>query len=103
MIVSRACFEIRHLVAAPATLWVLWQFIAIMWMMRNLPKVVVYPFGVAFLLQDAIYNMLAGSFIFWERPREILFTDRVKRHLVDSDCPASRFAVVLNYFDPGHV
>ena len=99
----RVSFEIRHLIAAPFTLLMLAQFIPLMWVEHRIPKPVFYVIGLPFVLQDVIYNIVIGSFIFWERPQEWLFTDRLKRMANDRPGPAARFAAVLNFFDEGHV
>ena len=36
--------------------------------------------GVPFVLADVLFNVVIGSFIFWELPREWLFTTRLSRH-----------------------
>jgi hypothetical protein len=100
---SRVGFEIRHLIAAPFTLLMLVQFIVLFTLKRYVPKPVFYVLGFPFLIQDIVYNVVIGSFIFMERPKEWIFTDRIKRHVQDPDCPSHRFALVLNRFDEGHV
>lgn len=74
-------------------------------MARFLPRklVVVLAFLTGFILADILYNLTIGSFLFWEWPREWLFTSRLKR-LHDADVNAAqRFIVVLNTLEPGHV
>lgn len=100
---SRVGFEIRHLIAAPITLVMLVQFIILFRIKRYVPKPVFYVLGIPFYIQDVIYNVVIGSFIFNERPQEWIFTDRIKRHVSDPDAPAHRFALVLNRYDEGHV
>lgn len=39
-----------------------------------------YTYGTAFLVIDVLYNWTIGTFIWWERPREWVFTERLQRH-----------------------
>lgn len=71
------------------------------------------PLIVIILVLDVLFNFTAGTLIFRELPRALLFTDRVKRHYRDvtrkgkpqgSDYRAAeRWARRLNWIDPGHV
>ena len=58
---------------------------------------------------DIAFNLTRGTIIFRELPRELLFTDRVKRHCQDSASnsewrykKACAWRDVLNAIDPGH-
>lgn len=42
-------------------------------------KVIAYPWLAVGLLVDALFNIVVGSIVFAERPREFLFTTRVSR------------------------
>lgn len=44
-------------------------------------KLFAYPLVVIGVLADFIYNVLVGSILFLEPPREWLLTTRLKRHL----------------------
>jgi len=102
---NRTLFEIRHMIAAPVTLFLLAWFALYAALNTFLPRklVVVLAFLTGFVLADVLYNLTVGSFLFWERPKEWLFTDRLKR-LHDADVHAvDRFVVVLNSLDEGHV
>lgn len=74
------------------------------------------PIVVPFLLLDIGFNVVWGSIIFRERPKELLFTQRVQRHydeakrrvaageLLESEHEAAlRWALRLNSVDPGHI
>jgi hypothetical protein len=103
---ARSWFEIRHMIAAPATLILLFQFVLVVWLDRQIPRALTYVRAVVtvfFVIQDVFYNLVFGTFLFLEWPREWLFTARIKRHLRDPDCPSHRFALVLNHFDRDHV
>lgn len=58
---------------------------------------------------DFIFNVLVATVIFVELPRELLFTDRVKRHVTKGNKRQYRFKLAqyfkrtLNKIDPGHV
>lgn len=73
-------------------------------------RVVYYTIGWilvwAFLIADFLFNVIIGSIIFIELPREILFTSRLKRKKregsVDEQAIARRICATLNLFDPGH-
>jgi len=102
---NRTLFEVRHMIAAPFTLAMLAWFAFYALLAEVLPRrvVVVIAFLTGFVLADVIYNWTVGTFLFWELPREWLFTDRLKR-LHDADVHAvDRFVVVLNSLDEGHV
>lgn len=102
---DRTWFEVRHLAAAPVTLCILAWFAFYAWLATFLPRwlVVAIAFLTGFVLADVIYNLTVGSFLFWERPKEWLFTSRLQR-LHDADVSATqRFVVVLNSLEPGHV
>ncbi|PIY28409.1 MAG: hypothetical protein COZ09_10190 [Comamonadaceae bacterium CG_4_10_14_3_um_filter_60_42] len=101
-------FEIRYLIVAPVTLALLVYF---MGLFRAKPAVDRYkvlwiiaaPFVVVFLVMDALYQLIIGTWLFLERPRDILFTGRLKRLDEAGDCRVDRFKRTLNEIDPGHV
>jgi hypothetical protein len=66
----------------------------------------IYPLAAAFILLDVLFNLIIGSFVFLERPREFLFTDRLKRHKAGPDGDYKEFAIyickIMNRYDPGH-
>lgn len=66
----------------------------------------IYPFVFLFLLVDFLYNLIIGSFLFMEFPREWLFTSRVERHKLFSDGITQDFAIyackLMDKYDPGH-
>ena len=93
------------MVAAPITLLVLAWFSFYAWLNTFMPRqvVVAIAFLTGFVFVDVLYNVTVGTFLFWERPRELLFTSRLQR-LHDADVSATqRFVVVLNTLEPGHV
>jgi len=100
---TRPAFEWCYLIAAPVTLWLLLQFSFYAMLDRFLPRWLVVVLALPFIVQDVIYNLLIGSLLFWEWPREWLFTDRLKRHDRLGSYGVDRFAVTLNALDPGHV
>lgn len=65
-----------------------------------------YIIGAPFMFLNAAFNATCGSFIFWELPREIFFTDRLKRHKAGDNADRRRVAEMLcremNKADPGH-
>ena len=71
-------FELRYLICAPATLALLVQFIILIWLEKRI-KPLYYVYGIPFVIQDVIYNVVAGTLMFLEPPREWMFTTRLKR------------------------
>ena len=93
--------------------WVL--YVAIMSFKRHkdemgtVAKAIAYPLLVIGLISDFLFNVTWGSVIFLELPRELLMTDRLKRHIGDHkkdwrDRNANWFCKeFLNVYDPsGH-
>lgn len=70
-------------------------------------KVPVYVAIPIFLVADFLFNVLWGTVIFRELPRELLFTYRLKRHWRGGDKRQKRRAQpwvqLVNLIDPGHV
>lgn len=66
----------------------------------------IYPFALIFLVLDFLYNIFIGSFLFLEFPKELLFTERLKRHKESSNKEYRDFAKyscwLLSRHDPGH-
>lgn len=63
--------------------------------------------GLPFLIADIAFNLIFGSFIFWERPKEWLFTTRLSRWKeADRTTEGYRLANELCYqlskIDPNH-
>lgn len=65
------------------------------------------PLVVVVIVLDVVFNVIYGTVIYRETPREWLFTTRTKRHLNNSIGhqfeAAKRWAYRLNAIDPGHV
>lgn len=59
------------------------------------------------LVVDFLFNVVFGTIIFRERPRELTFTKRVKRNLTSTDrrrmTKARDWQMKLNKIMPGHV
>lgn len=94
-------FEIRYLIAAPVTLFMLVQFIGLAWLDKHLPRWAFAHLIVIFVIEDVLYNATVGWFLFGTPPRQWLFTDRLKQMGVVYE--RERFAIVLNHYDEGHV
>lgn len=67
-------------------------------------KIFAYPWAVLFLFMDVAFNLVVGTIIFLEPPREWLFTARVSR-LNDGDDWRGKLATflctqLLDPFDP---
>lgn len=64
------------------------------------------PFFIVALIMDVLFNLIIGTFYFREIPRELLFTDRCKRHIKGSGVQLRRATFVCSYllnpFDEGH-
>ena len=93
-------FEVFYIITAPITFFMLVQFAALAWI-DNRAHWLFRLLAALFIVQDVIYNATVGTLLFWERPREWLFTDRLKRW--GDDWRVDRFKRVLNRLDPGHV
>lgn len=61
------------------------------------------PWGLGFLVLDILFNVTFGSLIWWERPRELVYTARLKRKVKERAVGADWQASILNMLDPGHV
>ncbi len=70
-------------------------------------KVNILPWAVIGLALDVAFNLVAGTLMFAEVPREWLFTSRAERHFRHSDGwrlkLAQWWAVTLNTFDRTHI
>ena len=66
--------------------------------------------AIIFILTDIAYNVTIGSFIFWEWPRQLLFTDRLEDHKYgvapnsteESKRLGIKYCKLLGKYDPGH-
>lgn len=94
-------YEIRYLLVAPLSLFLLLQFILLAWLDKRLPRWAFSPLIVVFVAQDVAYNLSIATWLFWERPQEWLVTTRLKRMVEDPRI--ERVALVLNHYDEGHV
>lgn len=67
----------------------------------------IYPYLAIGVLLDVLFNVIYGSWIFREIPKEFLFTNRVKRHVKESKGSrldtANRWKKKMNIIMPGHV
>jgi hypothetical protein len=66
-------------------------------------RVMLWPLALIGLVLDVAFNVVFGSIMFREIPRELLFTSRVQRHAAAGSALALWWARQLNQFDPGHV
>ena len=97
-------YEIRYLIASPLLLALYVQYVAV-YRLRNsrwtLPLAVIWvPLGLAFAAQNIAFNAVVGSFIFWERPRQWFFSDRIRASTPDRQ---ERYKRLLNPHDKGHI
>lgn len=65
------------------------------------------PLVMVVILVDVVFNVIWGSIIYKETPKEFLFTTRTKRHLKESKGKRLASALVwkrrLNAIDPNHI
>jgi hypothetical protein len=86
-----------------------WSFVAIMHAksardrLSRYWKVMLWPLVVIGLVLDVAFNVVFGSLMFLELPRELLFTSRCQRHAHKGSRLALWWAKQLNAFDPGHI
>lgn len=70
-------------------------------------KMILSPVTFIFLFVDMIFNLIVGTFVFFELPRELYFSCRVTRLCFDGTVHqkplALRIAGVLNATDPNHI
>lgn len=54
---------------------------------------------------DCFFNIFRGTFIFKELPKELLFTDRIQRHVDDGDWSTKtiKWVKILNTGEAGHI
>lgn len=74
--------------------------LSLFWLVNVLPWAAV---GIAL---DIVFNATAGTLMFFELPRQLMFTSRVKKHKNDEDWRgdiARWWQKQLNQIDPGHV
>jgi hypothetical protein len=68
-----------------------------------------YPAAAVMIPLDISFNLTWGSYIFQERPHELTFSGRVRRHLrhdtptIDHYLAAVQWGVELNSRWPGHI
>jgi len=56
-----------------------------------------------FLVLNALYNIIIGTFIWLDLPRELAYTQRITRYVKQGDKLAKWIAITLNEADPNHV
>lgn len=101
----------------PLYLWLFWGvFVLVMGLYRAylnkrltpLTKVLAAPFLGVGAIMDVVCNMTVASLVFAEVPHEMLVTQRLKRHMMDTGGVRKTIAlwvcsVLLDPFDPtGH-
>lgn len=105
-------FEIRYLIAAPVTLLLLVQYAVGYTIWRRVfdrqetwqAYLVLGPAALLFAAQNVLYNVIVASFIFWDWPREMTTSDRLRRYGGGGGhWGLDRMVSTLNYFDPGHI
>lgn len=65
---------------------------------------------LVFVVADILFNIFIGTFLFWEWPRQLLFTDRLEDHkygAAPNSTPESqkigvKYCKLLGIYDPGH-
>lgn len=96
----------RHLIAGPVT-FVLYALYAIGFTVyHNLSgwkaNAWKYIYGPPFLVLDILYNIIVGSFIWWELPKETLYTSRLERKKEEGHALAHHLCGYLNIYDEDH-
>ena len=102
---SWTAFVTRDRICGLPTVLMMWQYAGLYWLDRNVPNARWWfaPLVLVFLIENLIYQVLIGSFIFWERPRHLQFTDRIQWMKDRGDPRVRPFVEVLNEHDPGHI
>lgn len=113
----REMLILAAILGAPVVIWVMvtgWFFaVTHAWRLERehvefgpIVDIPIRIYGYVGLIWDVLFNLTWGTVIFREPPRELLFTDRVQRHIEGTgrrQAVASDWAVRLNKLDPGHV
>lgn len=96
-------YEVRYLLMAWPILWLLWQY-ALVYQCYNRARYWTFwlwiPLGLAFVVQNVIFNATVGTLIFWERPRQWFFSDRLRALPKEERV---RYQRLLNAHDPNHI
>lgn len=96
----------RHLLTGPLTLLIYVVFAIGMTGYNNSEgwkqKAWYYLYGVPFLVIDTAYNWSVGTFIWWEFPRETLYTARLERKVAEGHPLARVLCSYLSVYDPDH-
>jgi len=97
----------RHLAVGPFTLAMYllfaWGFLVYNSLEEGIRKKLWYfGYGVPFAILDILYNITIGSFIFWELPKELMFTCRITRLKDEGNTLAATFCKMLEIYDEGH-
>lgn len=99
----------RQLLAAPLTIPLLAYFHFLAYLKNeevfddnDPPRIVVWLLLPPFLVLDVVYNVVVGTWLYWELPKELLFTQRCIRHRDMGDEQARVLCAILNDIDPGH-
>lgn len=108
---SLAWMYVRHTLIAPATFIMLIMCVIASFayykvgsvIPKWIPMIIV---GIPFIILDVIYNVVFGSFVFLEFPREWLYTKRIVRHRNSPYSGPREFSHfmcrILDHWDPGH-
>lgn len=101
----------RYLAVAPITFFVYVSYAFGFWMYNIVlggenggikASIFKYLYGVPFLIIDVLYNFIIGTIIWFEIPKEMVYTDRIKRWSNHSEF-AKVLAEYLNIWDPDHI
>lgn len=102
---SWTAFATRDRLCGPFTVALMWQYAGLYWLDRNVPNARLWfaPLVVIFVIENFLYQVFIGTFIFWERPRHPQFTQRIQAMYDRGDPRVASFVQVLNEHDPGHI
>jgi hypothetical protein len=96
-------YEVRYLIAAPAMLALYSLYVAYYriwnWAGWWLAPVSI-PIGMTMAICNIAFNLTVGSFVFWERPKQIFFSDRIRSAPLERKV---RYQKLLNPHDLGHI
>jgi hypothetical protein len=102
---SWTAFVTRDRLMGLPTVLMMWQYAGLYWLDRNVPhaRKIFAPLVLIFLIENFVYQVLVGSFIFWDRPRHLQFTQRIQWMADRGDPRVGSFVEVLNEHDKGHI
>ena len=102
---SWSLYGIRFFVAGFFWIPLFLQYMLLYWIDRhwNYSRWWFFWLIVPFMIQNLLFNLIVGSFLFWERPRFLQFTSRVQMLYDRADPRVCMIVMMLNEHDEHHI